>query len=130
MLLCVFLCAYTMCVCTSRYVIMYACMHECMYARLHVCVHAIMPAGACLCMQRCMPTCCSYTSIMFNRSDPHPSPHKVLSCFLAGKKQCHQATRQPSRDLRRGKSSPLVSCFVWLVSRFHLQTSGKDYPNS
>ena len=128
--MCVSVCVYYVCVCTSRYAIMYArmhaCMHACVYARLFVCLHPIMPAGAYACTQGCMPTCCSYTSIMFNRSDPYAD----LSCFPAEKKQCHQATRQPSRDLRRGKSSPLVSCLVWLISRFHLQTSGKDYPNS
>lgn len=66
--MCVSVCVYYVCVCTSEYVIMYARMHECMYARLFVCLHAIMPAGACACTQGCMPTCCSYTSIIFNRS--------------------------------------------------------------
>lgn len=41
-----------------------------------------MPAGAYACTQGCMPTCCSYTSIMFNRSDPYAD----LSCFPAEKK--------------------------------------------
>ena len=125
----VFLCAYTMCVCvcTSGYVIIYARMHVCMYARLHVCLHAIMPAGACVCTQGCMPTCCSYTSILFNRCDPYAD----LSCFPAEKK--NNATKQLDNLLETSGEANHPRWFPVLCGSFPGSTCkllGSITPNS